>query len=86
MPLTLSAIKRAKQNAVRHARLRPYKTNMKTMMRKLSDLVKEGKKSDAEKLLPQVYKSIDMAAKKQLIHHKNADHKKSLVARLLAKK
>lgn len=84
MPLTLSAIKRARQNVVRHQRLLPYKTNMKTMMRKFGDLVKEGKRNDAEKLLPQVYKAIDTAAKKRLIHTKNAAHKKSLVARSLA--
>lgn len=85
MPITQSAIKRAKQNISRHARLVPYKTHMKTMMRKIADAMKEGKKEDALKMLPLVYKSIDMAAKKQIIHANNAARKKSLVARMVRK-
>ena len=86
MPLTKSAIKRARQNPVRHQRLLPYKTRMKTMMKKIVDAVKEGKKSDAVALLPAAYKSIDMAAKKGIIHARNAARKKSLVARLVGAK
>lgn len=56
---------------------------MKTMLRSVSDLVKEGKKEEAVKILPQVYKVIDMAAKKQIIHRNNAARKKSMVARLV---
>jgi small subunit ribosomal protein S20 len=86
MPLTDSAIKAAKQSLVRRARLLPYKTQMKTMMRKISDAVKEGKKDEAIALLPKVYKAIDTAAKKNIIHPRNADRKKSLVARMVAVK
>lgn len=86
MPITPSAIKRAKQNLVRRARLQPYKTQMKTMMRKLSDAVKAGKKDEAVALLPQVYKTIDTAAKKNLIHFRTASRKKSLAARMIAAK
>ena len=84
MPIIKSAIKRAKQNEDRRKRLLPYKTIMKTMMRKIVDLTKEGKKEDAEKLLPSVYKAIDTAAKKNIILSKNADRKKARVARLVA--
>lgn len=86
MPITQSAIKQARQNAVRKARLTPYKTHMKTMMRKLSDAVKDGKKDEATALLPKVYKSIDTAAKKRIIHKNTASRKKSLVARMVAAK
>lgn len=86
MPKTLSAIKRSRQNDARHKRLVPYKTHMKTMLRKITEAAKEGKKDEVTKLLPLVYKSIDMAAKKELIHRKNADRKKSLVAKLAAAK
>ncbi len=86
MPLTQSAIKRARQNTVRHARLLPYKTLMKTWMRKLTDAVKEGKKEEALKMLPMVHKSIDTASKKGVIHHKTADRKKSLASRMVATK
>lgn len=40
--------------------------------------------TEAEKLLPQAYKHIDTAAKKNIIHKKNAAHKKSLLARTVA--
>lgn len=86
MPRTKSAIKTARQSSERQKRLQPYKTHMKTMMRKISDAAKAGKKDEAAKLLPTVYKSIDMAAKKNLIHSKSAARKKSLVARMIAAK
>ncbi len=86
MPRKKSAVKRARQNTSRHAKLQPYKTQMKTMLRKISDAAKEGKKEEVQKLLPMVYKSIDMAAKKQIIHRRNADRKKAAAAKLAAAK
>lgn len=83
MPITQSAVKRARQNPVRQARLLPYKTHMKTMLKNLAALSKAGKKADAIKLLPIVYKSIDVACKKNIIHRNTADRKKSLAARLV---
>ncbi|MEN9561713.1 MAG: hypothetical protein RIQ56_986 [Candidatus Parcubacteria bacterium] len=83
MPIIESAIKRARQNVKRRARLLPYRTHMKTMMRSLNDLVKAGKKSEAVTILPKVYKAIDMAMKKNIIHRNTAARKKSLVARLV---
>ena len=84
MPLIKSAIKRAKQNPVRRARRQPVKTYMKTMLRKMDDLHKAGKKEEASKILAETYSAIDMAAKKNIIHPRNAARKKSLVARLVA--
>ncbi len=84
MPLTKSAIKRERQNAVRAARLQPFKTRMKTVMRTFQEAAKAGKKDDMTKMLPGAYKAIDTAAKKGLIHEKNAARKKSLLARTLA--
>lgn len=84
MPITKSALKASKQSRVRQTRLLPYKTRMRTLMRSVRDAVKEGKKAEAEKMLPQVYKAIDMAAKKRIIHRKNADRKKAAMARLFA--
>lgn len=83
MPITKAAIKAAKQSVKRRAQRRPSSTQMKTMIRKLTDLVSAGKKDEAVKVLPQVYKSIDMAAKKRHIHPNNAARKKSLVARMV---
>ncbi len=46
-------------------------------------LIKEGKKEEAEKFLSFAYKIIDTAAKKNLIHEKNAARKKSNIAKAL---
>ena len=86
MPITKSAVKAARQSLVRRDRRTSYKTMMKTQMRKLRDAVKAGKKEEAVKLLPGVYKAIDTAAKKNIIHRRNADRKKASMAGLLAKK
>lgn len=84
MPLTQSAIRQSRRSEVRRAMLRPVKTKMKTALRALGDLIKEGKKAEAGKLLPTVYKVVDMAAKKRIIHWKNAANKKSHAASLVA--
>ena len=84
MPIIKSAVKRSRQSEVRRVRRQPFKTHMKTMIRKISDLAKEVKKDAAEKTLPLVYKAIDTAAKKFIIHPKNAARKKSNMAKLVA--
>ncbi len=86
MPIIKSAIKRARQNTVRRTRRQPYKTQLKTMIRKITDLAKAGKKEEGQKMLPLVFKAIDTAAKKQIIHPNNAARKKSMVSRLVAAK
>jgi len=86
MPRTESAIKRARTNIEKHVRLQPYKTQMKTLLRKISEAAKAGKKDEATALLPQVYKSIDMAAKKNIIHWKTAARKKAGAAKLVSAK
>jgi small subunit ribosomal protein S20 len=83
MPRSASAAKRARQTVSRQKRLLPVKTFMKTSIRKVKDAVKAGKKKEAEALLPQTYKAIDMAAKKNIIHTRNAARKKSAVARMV---
>ena len=84
MPIIKSAIKRVRQNKVRHARLLPYRSRMKTMIKKVNDLVKAGKKAEAEKALPEAFKSIDLAAKRNLLHKKTAARRKSSISRAVA--
>lgn len=86
MPIIKSSIKQAKKSIERRDRRLPYKTKMKTMIRKVGDFAKAGKKDEAAKTLPEAYKAIDTAAKKGIIHPKNAARKKSLLARMAAKK
>lgn len=86
MPIIKSAIKRAKQNEVRRARRQPFKTQLKNVLRTYSELIKEGKKADAEKMLPRAFKVIDTAAKKQILHRNTADRKKASLAKMISKK
>ncbi len=86
MPIIESAIKRARQNEVRRARRLPYKTLMKTMIKKVQTVAAEGKKDEIQKTLAMAQKAIDTAAKKGLIHPSNAARKKSSLAKLVAKK
>lgn len=84
MPIIKSAIKRARQAEVRHKRLVPYKTNMKTMIRKVQEAAKAG--ADTAAPLSAAFKAIDTAAKKKIIHRNTADRRKAMLARVVAKK
>jgi len=84
MPLTSAATKAMRQSATKRDARRPFKTRMKSVLRDLTDLAKAGKKEEATKLLPVVYKVVDTAAKKHIVHWKNAAHKKSHAAALVA--
>ena len=54
---------------------------MKTMVRKILEAVSAGKTEEAKKILPLAMKSIDMAAKKHIIHFRTAARKKSRLSR-----
>jgi small subunit ribosomal protein S20 len=84
MPITSSALKASRQARDRKARRQPVKTTMKTMMRKVTTAVASGNKAEAQKYLPVAYKAIDMAAKKHIIHPKNAARKKSGIAKIVS--
>jgi len=84
MPRTSSAIKSMRQSAKKRDARRPFKSRMKSVLREITDLAKAGKKEEAEKLLPVIYKVVDTAAKKRIVHWKNAAHKKSYAASLVA--
>jgi small subunit ribosomal protein S20 len=80
MPIIKSAKKQMKQNVKKRARNFPVRTELKSSYKKALVLIKEGKLEEARKFLPFAYKIIDMASKKNIIHPKNADHKKSRIA------
>lgn len=86
MPILSASIKHARQSDQRRARRQPYKTRMKSSIRTVQDLVKEGKTTEAVAAMSTAFKAIDTAAKKQIIHPKNAARKKSNLAKLFAKK
>jgi len=85
MPQTHSAEKYIRQSKKRHALNLQYKRKMKDLIKELRTLVAKGKKAEAEKLLPQVYKAIDKAAKKNVIKKGNAWRKKSRLTLAIGK-
>ena len=82
MPRTQAAIKSARQASVRRLRRRPSLTAMRTIIRKMHDIAKSGKHEEVILLLPRAMKAVDLAAKKNLIHWRNAARKKSHISRL----
>lgn len=84
MPITSSAKKAMRQAKARLARRKPYKTRLKTELKKILLLAKTDAEK-AKKILPEIYSVIDVAAKKHVIHKNNADRKKSRLAKLVEK-
>ena len=83
MPITSSAKKAMRQANARTEKRKPYKTRLKTELKKVLTLVKTDAAA-AKKALSEVYSVIDVAAKKNLIHKNNANRKKSRLARAVA--
>lgn len=86
MPIIKSAIKRVRQQDRRQKRNAIVTRRYKELTKEFLGLVADGKKTDAVKLYPLLQKSIDMAAKKNLIHKNNASRKKSNLAKMIAEK
>ena len=83
MPIIKAAKKSMRQDAKRKARRFPLRSQLKTVYKKALTLIKDGNLEEAKKFLPFAYKIIDTAAKKNIIHPKNAGNKKSRIAREL---
>ncbi len=86
MAITKSAKKAIRQNARRKARNLIYKNKIKALIKEVRSLVLEKKKEEAKKLLPQVYKILDKAAKVGVIKKNAAARKKSRLTKLISKK
>lgn len=81
MPIIKSAKKRVKQTIKRRDRNYLTRTALKKSIRSVTDLVKTGKKPDAEKALQKAYKTIDTATKKNILHPNTAARRKSSLAK-----
>lgn len=80
MAHSLSAQKRVRQNEKHRLRNRAIKSELKTEVRKLLDLVHDRNVEEAKKYLPKVYKKLDQVAAKGVIHRNMADRRKSRLA------
>ena len=70
-----------RQNVKRRKRNYTTRSEVKTKTTKVLDLVKAKDQANAEVTLKEAYKTIDTAAKKNIIHKNTAARKKSLLAR-----
>ena len=83
MAITKSAKKALRQSQRRKKRNTKKKQNLKALIKKVKGLISQKKEGEAGKLLPQVYKLLDKAAKTGLIKKNTADRKKSRITRAI---
>jgi small subunit ribosomal protein S20 len=85
MPITKSAKKALRQSRTRRLfNLRQIK-KMRMLIKQTRKLIKEGKKAEALKILPQAYKAIDKAAKRGVIKKNTANRNKSRLSKAIEK-
>lgn len=77
-----SAIKRHRESEKRRMRNRVAKSAVRTMAKKYTMAVKEGKKEDATLLLKSLVSKLDTVARKGIIKKNAASRKKSRMQRL----
>ena len=83
MAITKSAKKAWRQSLKRRARNLIYKTKIKNLIKEARNLVLAKKIEEAKKLLPQIYKILDKAAKVGVIKKNTAARKKSRIAKAI---
>ncbi len=83
MARSLSSSKRLRQNQVRAARNRARKSQIKTAVRKVNDLMLQKDAAAAEKALREASKLLDRNGDRNTIHRNAAARRKSRLARKL---
>lgn len=83
MPITASAKKALRQSITRKARNLRRKNAYKDVLKEFKKLTAAGKKDEAKKLLPKAYKTLDKAAKTNVIAKNKAARLKSSVSKLV---
>ena len=85
MPITKSAKKALRQSERKRVRNLQKRRKLKNLLKEVKFLLSEKKTEEAKKLLPQVYKFLDKAAKTGLIKKNTASRKKSRITKLITK-
>lgn len=85
MPITRSAKKALRQSLRRSAGNLKKKETYKRLVRDVRGSLETGNKKEAEKLLPQLYRALDKAAKTNVIKKNKASRLKSRLSRLVQK-
>ncbi len=85
MPVTKSAKKAFRQSQRRRLSNLQRSRKMKALIKEVRNLIKEKKKEEVLKILPQAYQAIDKAAKRGVIKKNTASRKKSRLAKAIQK-
>lgn len=83
MAITKSAKKALRQSLKRRARNLVIKKKVKNLIKEVKSLVSQKKIEEAKKLLPNVYKFLDKAAKVGVLKKNTAARKKSRITKLI---
>lgn len=86
MAITKSAKKAIRQSAKRNAHNVVYKNKIKVLVKEARSLVSKKKLTEAKKLLPEIYRALDKAAKVGIIKKNNASRRKSRLTKLIDSK
>ncbi len=84
MPNTKSAEKRVRSSARKQVRNHAVKSRLKSLEKTYNQLVKAGKKPEADTALKRLTSAFDKAAKSRVVHRSTADRKKSRLTKRLA--
>ena len=85
MPITQSAKKALRQSFRRRTINLKKKEAYKRLIRDIRKLAVDGKKDEAAKLLPSLYRALDKAAKTNVIKKNKAGRLKSRITKLFGK-
>ena len=85
MPITKSAKKALRQNLRRRLKNIKVKEKIKNLLKEVRNLISQKKTEEAKKLLPKIYKTLDKAAKENLIEKNTASRKKSRITKAIGK-
>jgi small subunit ribosomal protein S20 len=81
---TESAKKRIRQTEKRTLRNRHYKASARTYVKRVRVLIAENKLDEAEEVARQAYRTLDKAARKNIVHPRNAARRKGRLMAALA--
>ena len=85
MPITKSAKKALRQSEKRRIQNLRKKKKLRKLLKEVKILIAEKKTEQAKKLLPEVYKVLDKAAKAGLLKKNTVSRKKSRITKSIAR-
>ena len=85
MANTASAKKRIRSSAKRREINRRYRVSARTQIKKTRQLIAQGQFDEADKLCREAVSTLDKAARKGILHPRNASRRKGRIMTALAK-